>query len=145
MAETKTPAKKDETKKAPVQVDASNFTKGAKRVTAVTDVWQGISPNQIQEGLQSTDLEQVKTDFLLEKEITVIGYQKRTGVLKGKETEYLIIMAVPAGRTSPLVFICGGSVVRKKLEKCAEAGELPITGKIVQCEGDDFNYYDFVS
>ena len=145
MATEKAPVKKDEQKKAPVQVDASSFAKGAKRVTSVTDVWAGVSPNQIQEGLQSTDLEQVKTDFLLDKEITVIGYQKRTGVLKGKETEYLIIMAIPTGRTSPVVFICGGSVVRKKLEKCAEAGELPIIGKIVSCEGDDFNYYDFVS
>jgi hypothetical protein len=140
-----TPVKKDEVKKPLPVVDASSFTKGAKKVTAVTDIWSGVSPNQIQSGLQSTDLEQVKTEFLLNRNITVIGFQSRQGVLKGKETTYLIIMAVLEGSTSPLVFICGGSVVRKKLEKCAEAGELPISGKIISCEGDDFNYYDFVS
>lgn len=135
--------KKDETKAAPVTVDASAFTKNAKKVTSVVDIWIGTSPNMIKEGLSSSDLEQVKTDFLLNRQITIIGYQKRQGVLKGKETEYLIIIAVPEGSTAPLVFICGGQVVRKKLEKCAE--DLPVTGKLISCEGDDFNYYDFVS
>lgn len=140
--------KKDETAKnsAPVKiVDASSFTKNAHKVATVTDKWEGTAPGDIQEGLQSTDLEQVKIDNLLNRTITIIGFQKRTGTLKGKETEYLIIMAVPEGTTAPVVFITGAQVIRKKLEKCAESGSLPVSGKILLQDGEDFKYYDLVS
>jgi hypothetical protein len=136
--------KKDETKKAPAVVDASKFTKGAKPV-AVLDKWNGTSPSDIQAGLQSTDLPQKDVKEILGTPIVIIGFQNRQGVIKGKQTDYKIIMAVKANETAPFVFITGGAVVCKKLDKAVLENALPVSGTIVNQEGDDFNYYDLVS
>lgn len=136
--------KEDTTKKAPVTVDASKFTKGAKPVS-ILDKWNGVSPSDLQDGLQSTDLPQKDIREILGTPLVIIGFQKRQGVIKGKQTEYMIIMAVREKETAPFVFITGGSVVCKKLDKAMLENALPVSGTIVNQEGDDFNYYDLVS
>jgi hypothetical protein len=131
--------------KAPVQVDASRFTKNAQPVLSVTDKWNGVGPSDLQPGLKSTDLEQFKLADLENREITILGYQERTGTLKGKETEYVLLLIVVEGSNNASICLTGASVVVKKVRKSLEAGALPIKGRVVECQGADFNYYDLVS
>jgi hypothetical protein len=140
--------KKNSSEKQPVTVDASKFTKGAKEIKGVTDKWFGVAPSAIQEGLSSLDLPQLSKKagtYPYDKELTVIGFTKRTGTIKDKETEYLIIMAVPAGESQPVCFITGAAVVVEKLLKAAEENSLPVKGRIVEVEGANATYDDFVS
>jgi hypothetical protein len=128
----------------PVTVDCSNFVKGAKHISTITEKWIGISPNQIQEGLTSLQLAQVEIENLVDHQITVMGYQERKGKIKGKETDYIIAIVVPEGETSPCTLITGAAVIVRKLRQVGDAEAFPVAGTIVERKGD-FTYYDFIS
>lgn len=131
--------------KKTITVSAKKFAAGAKSISEVTDKWTGVKPSDIQDGLSSQDLPQRDIKSLLDVPLTVIGFQKRKGMLKGKESEFLIVLAVPDSDENCIVFVCGGSVVRKKLESAAAENSLPIHGHLVETEGTDYTYFDFVS
>ena len=128
-----------------VIVNARKFTDGARKIATVTEKWYGVKPEDLQAGLSSQDLPQAEIKSLLDTTITIIGFQKRKGILKGKESEFLIILAVPELEENVIVLVCGGSVIKKKLDTAMSENALPVTGKIVETEGEDFKYYDFVS
>lgn len=126
--------------RTPKTVDASAYTKNASNVKLL-EKWVGVGPSDLAEGLTSLDLEKAALSDLEGKTITVIGYQERTGTLKGKETEYLLILAVPETSNQPVIISTGASVVLKQLRKAAETGALPLKGTVKERKGDDFNYY----
>jgi hypothetical protein len=128
-----------------VKVDVSDKLNDAKPISDITDKWYGVSPSELQEGLTSQQLGQVDLENLIDKGITVLGFHKREGKIKGKTTEYMIIMAVPEGQNFPIVFMTGGQVICRKLQKAADENSLPVKGHISYREGADFPYYDFTN
>ena len=129
--------------KAPVVVDASAFTAKAGTVKEL-DKWVGTCPSDLKPGLASTDLEKVALNDLVNKRIVAIGYQERTGVQKGKDTNYLLILAVPEGTKQPVIISTGASVVCKKIRKAQEAGVWPLGGMVKLCGEGRNQYFDLV-
>ena len=128
----------------PVRPDVSAFLSNAKHISDVTEKWRGISPGEIQEGLTSMQLGTVEIEDMVDSEITVLGFQERKGKIKGKETDYLIALIVPAGENVPSTLITGAAVIFRKLRQAADAEALPVKGTIVKRSGD-FDYYDFIA
>lgn len=128
----------------PVRPDISAFLGKVKHIAQITEKWVGISPNDIQEGLSSMQLGEVEIDTLLDTETTVLGFQERKGKIKGKETDYIIALVVPAGETAPSTLITGASVIVRKLRQAGDAEAFPVVGTIVKRTGD-FEYYDFIA
>jgi hypothetical protein len=127
----------------PKKPDISNLLANnpARSIRDVTEKWYGINPNQIDPNLDSRQLEQVEMDFLRGRTITVLGFQKKMGEQKGKESPFLVIMLVPEGYTSPVIAITGAAVVYKKLLQAESENALPVKGMIFKPEGKD--YFDF--
>jgi hypothetical protein len=130
------------------KINAASFVSGAKSISDVTDKWCGKSPSDLADGLVSTDLPEVDIKTLIDKPITVLGYQERTGKVGEKDTEYLICLAVPAGQDYAVIFLTGGEVILRKLRQANTENALPVSGKIISrkgASGSKFTYYDFVS
>lgn len=128
----------------PARPDVSSYLGKAKHIADVTEKWIGIGPGMIQEGLTSMQLGQVEIDDLLDRETTILGFQERKGKIKGKETDYIIALVVPAGDNSPSTLITGASVIVRKLRQAGDAEAFPVVGTIVKRTGD-FDYYDFIA
>ena len=125
-------------------VNVSSYTEKARPVADVTEHWFGISPSEVQEGLTSQALPQRDIDDFCGEEITVLGFQNRTGKIRGKETSYKIIMAA-GDNGEAFVFITGAQVINRKLQDCADREALPVRGRIEHKKGADFSYYDFTA
>ena len=128
----------------PVRVDVSSHIAGARHIADVTEKWLGKAPGALQEGLTSQQLPEVEIETLVDRSVTVLGFQMRSGKIKGKETEYLIALVVPEGETAVYTLVTGASVIVRKLKQAADAEALPVVGTIVQRKGD-FTYYDFIA
>lgn len=128
----------------PQRPDVSAYLSKAKHIADVTEKWIGIAPGDIQPGLTSLQLGEVEIDSLLDKETTVLGFQERKGKIKGKETDYIIALVVPAGENAPSTLITGAAVIVRKLRQAGDAEAFPVVGTIVKRSGD-FDYYDFIA
>lgn len=132
----------------PKKINAAQFVTGAKGISEVTDKWCGKSPADLAEGLVSTDLPEVDIKTLVDKPITILGYQERTGKIGEKETQYHIVMAVLQGQDYVCIFLTGGEVILRKLRQANAENALPVSGKIISrkgTSGSKFTYYDLVS
>lgn len=132
----------NEEQKKQVTVDAGEAA-GAKRIVDVVDVWVGRSPDSFQKGLISKDLPELSCDDILDREVTIFGYQERSGKIKGKDTEYLITLVTVEGETKLYSLIVGGMVLVRKIREVGHSEALPAIGRVVKPEGKA--YFDFVA
>jgi hypothetical protein len=128
-----------------VSINVTDRRDGAKPVSDVTEHWFGTAPHDLQAGITSLDLPRMKTEEIVDKEITVLGFQKRTGKIKGKETEYVLALCAVEGIDDAQIVTMGGAVVFRKLNECADSENLPVKGHIVErTSKGGVNYYDFI-
>lgn len=131
----------DEQKKQ-ITVDAGSL-ENAKRIVDVVDVWVGRSPDSFEKGLISKDLPELSCDDVLDRQVVILGYQERTGKIKGKETEYLICLVTVDGEPKLYSLIVGGMVLVRKIREVGHSEALPAIGRIIKPTGKA--YFDFVA
>jgi len=133
-------ANEGQKKQVAVGADA---TAGARRIVDVVDIWTGRSPESFQAGLISKDLPELSCDDVLDREVVILGYQERTGKIKGKDTEYLICLVTVDGEDKLYSLIVGGMVLVRKIREVGHSEALPAIGRIIKPV--DKAYFDFVA
>ena len=127
-----------------VSVNVSDKVKNAKPVALITEKWFGTAPHDLQEGLTSQQLPQRELEDCDGEEITVLGFQNRQGTLKGKATNYKILLCADT-QGNAFIMITGASVVGRKIDECSSAEALPVRGTLQHKKGGDYWYWDFVA
>jgi len=132
-------AEKQNTQTSPAQTgDAPALPKAGKAIGSITERWEGYSPEQLRPGITAADMEQFDQEDLLGKQLTVYGYNKRSGTYG----DFVIVLFSPDGKQLG-TFVTGGVVLRRKLAVVAEQGAFPVQGTLKRPEGK--RYFDFVS
>jgi len=106
----------------------------AKKISDITEAWDGLSPSQTNLEPEHFDL-----DMILDQPIIVLGFSVRSG----EKSPFYIVFGVFEDSKRPFTVACGGSVVIKKLNIVKEKRAFPVKGIISMPEGK--NYYDFFS
>jgi len=139
--------------------DASRFHKAAKEIAGIVGKIEGIQFEEIQEGLTINNIPRIDKNDLMGEKITVLGFQRRSGKIKGKDTNYAIIFLLAPKNLQgthnkemvdvPVDSICsfatGGAVITKKLYEAAVENSFPITGTISErksAEGVEYNDFN---
>lgn len=95
-------------------------------VSSQVEKWYGQSPDDLQKGITSKDLPQLDIDNLIDKEIAVLGFQNRSGNIKGKESKYILMLCVPVETKQVGIIMTGAGVVMRKVKDIAENGTFPV-------------------
>ena len=105
---------------------ASNVAEIASRATNVqkfTEVWIGSSPESL--GMDS-ETEKVAMPDLVNQEIVILGYSKRTG----DKGPWVICTFVPVGGSQAKIVVTGAAILVRKLDEVAAKDGFPVSGTI---------------